>query len=147
MYNMKKLILTALLVPAIAQSQEPYCDYENNVKTFYENRIQSVSMVKKTVSPYIDDLRMCHISAKIKLNEEWHWADGKYAFNTDMSEEDACSRALHRAKEQVMREKSLEFITSSSDMMCKNTESIAVNYNTSGRMSCRKDYNGVYYCR
>ena len=64
-----------------------------------------------------------------------------------MSEEDACSRALHRAKEQVMREKSLEFITSSSDMMCKNTESIAVNYNNSGRMSCRKDYNGVYYCR
>ena len=104
-------------------------------------------MVKRTVTPYIDDLRMCHISAKIKLNEEWHWADGKYAFNTDMSEEDACSRALHKAKEQVMREKSLEFITSSSDMMCKNTESIAVNYNNSGRMSGRKEAYGVYYCR
>jgi len=146
---MKKIILTALLVPAIAQSQESYCDYENNVNTFYENRIQSVSMVKKSVKAYIDDLRLCHVSAKIKLKDEWHWADGEYAFNTDMSEEDACSRALYRAKEQVMRENSLEFITSNTDMMCKNTQTIAANYTVedTGRMSCRKDYNGVYYCR
>ena len=145
--NMKKIILAALIVPGIVQSQESYCDYENNVKTFYENKIQSVSMVKKTVRPYVDDLRICHVSAKIKMKGDWHWVDGEYAFNTDMTEEDACSRALHRAKEQVMRENSMEFITSSSDMVCKNTESVAVTYNDSGRMSCRKDAYGVYYCR
>jgi hypothetical protein len=150
---MKKIILLSAIFPAFVSSQESPCSYDLSVSSYYEARIQNVKQIKTTVTSHLSGLRMCHVSAKVTLSGKSHIVEGDYIFNTDMSEKDACSRALQNAKESILAEESPEYLMSNTDMSCSHQEFAAretVNTNIdriNGRMVCRKDINGTYYCR
>tara|TARA_Y100000593_G_scaffold95126_1_gene200262 strand:- start:3637 stop:4101 length:465 start_codon:yes stop_codon:yes gene_type:complete len=126
-------ILSLIALPAFADAP---CDYENNDKVVFQGKIQSTKLMKKRVFPYIDDTQKCIVNIRVKLEDKDKWIPsvGQYTFGPDMSQDDACEKAEHRAKVKVLKERVPFLLRSERKQKCTLTKP---------KSSCRFIYMNV----
>ena len=101
---------------------EAPCDYESKSKVVYEGKLESVQLIKKDITQYVEDTRKCTMSIKARVKGKWYPSKGSYIFGPDMSQMDACGLAENRAKVKVMREVIPETLKSEKNLKCTLTK-------------------------
>jgi len=115
------IALISLFATTSAFADAP-CDYSNNDKITFQGRIESVKVMKKSVFPYIDDTRKCIVNIRAKVKGKWYPSVGQYTFGPDMTENDACNNAEHRAKVKIMNDKVPILLKSEKNLKCSLTK-------------------------
>ena len=111
---MKKLIILCL-VPTLSFAAgvdypfENICDYDSNVVTTYKGEIEKYKVPSKKVFPYYKDTKQCLVTVQAKIKDKWYSTTANHVFTADMSENDACNRAINRAKENIQSITDLKF--------------------------------------
>ena len=69
---------------------------------------------------YAKGARQCFVSFRVQVDDEWYVASGDYVYGSKLSDDDGCSIAEERAKEDILRLVSPETVTGSKDLVCHN---------------------------
>ena len=109
---------TLLTTTALADAP---CDFESKSKVVYEGKLESVRLIKKDISPHVEDTRKCTMSIEARVKGKWYPSKASYIFGPDMSQMDACGLAENRAKIKVMREVIPETLTGEKNLKCNLT--------------------------
>jgi len=117
----KSLAFATILMTTSAYADAP-CNYTNNDKVTFQGQIESIKIMKRSVSPYIDDTRKCIVNIRAKIKDEWYPAVGEFTFSPDMTENDACNHAEHRAKVKVLNDKIPIILESEKNIKCSLTK-------------------------
>ena len=117
-----KILITFLciLLTTTALADAP-CDFESKSKVVYEGKLESVRLIKKDISPHVEDTRKCTMSIEARVKGKWYPSKASYIFGPDMSQMDACGLAENRAKIKVMREVIPETLTGEKNLKCNLT--------------------------
>ena len=124
MLTQKPKILTTFLCTLLATSAlatEAPCDYSSKSKVIYEGKLESVRLIKKVISPHVEDTRKCTMFIEARVKGKWYPSKASYIFGPDMSQMDACGLAENRAKVKVMREIIPETLTGEKNLKCSLT--------------------------
>ena len=118
-----KILITFLctLLTTTALADAP-CDFESKSKVVYEGKLESVRLIKKDISPHVEDTRKCTMSIEARVKGKWYPSKASYIFGPDMSQMDACGLAENRAKIKVMREVIPETLTGEKNLKCNLTK-------------------------
>ena len=109
---------TLLTTSALADAP---CNFDSKSKVIYEGKLESVRLIKKDISQYVEDTRKCSMSIEARVKGKWYPSKGSYIFGPDMSQMDACGLAENRAKVKVMREVIPETLTGEKNLKCSLT--------------------------
>ena len=112
-------LCTLLTTTALADAP---CDFESKSKVVYEGKLESVRLIKKDISPHVEDTRKCTMSIEARVKGKWYPSKASYIFGPDMSQMDACGLAENRAKIKVMREVIPETLTGEKNLKCNLTK-------------------------
>ena len=117
-----KILITFLctLLTTTALADAP-CDFESKSKVVYEGKLESVRLIKKDISPHVEDTRKCTMVIEARVKGKWYPSKASYIFGPDMSQMDACGLAENRAKIKVMREVIPETLTGEKNLKCNLT--------------------------
>ena len=117
-----KILITFLctLLTTTVLADAP-CDFESKSKVVYEGKLESVRLIKKDISPHVEDTRKCTMSIEARVKGKWYPSKASYIFGPDMSQMDACGLAENRAKVKVMREIIPETLTGEKNLKCSLT--------------------------
>jgi len=110
------------------------CNFDSKDSVIYEGTLESIRLIKKDVSPYVEDTRKCTMSIEARVQGKWYSSSASYIFGPDMSQMDACGLAENRAKVKVMRELIPETLKSEKNLKCDLTNV---------RKSCKVIYMNV----
>ena len=124
MLTQRPKILTTFLCTLLTTSAlatETPCDYTSKSKVIYEGKLESVRLIKKDISPHVEDTRKCTMSIEARVKGKWYPSKASYIFGPDMSQMDACGLAENRAKVKVMREIIPETLTGEKNLKCTLT--------------------------
>ena len=123
MLSTQNKILTTFLCTLLTTSAlaDAPCDFESKSKVVYEGKLESVRLIKKDISPHVEDTRKCTMSIEARVKGKWYPSKASYIFGPDMSQMDACGLAEHRAKIKVMREVIPETLTGEKNLKCNLT--------------------------
>ena len=103
----KKLSILCLLPTMVyAQDYVAYhpCDFKNQTISTYQGTIESLKIEKKEVFPYYGETKKCKVLIQGKIQGIWYFTSEDYIFNSDMSENEACDRAIDNAKDKLTAE-------------------------------------------
>ena len=109
---------TLLTTSALADAP---CNFDSKSKVVYEGKLESVRLIKKDISPHVEDTRKCTMSIEARVKGKWYPSKASYIFGPDMSQMDACGLAENRAKVKVMREVIPETLTGEKNLKCNLT--------------------------
>ena len=126
-------ILPLILFTTTVSAAAP-CDFDSKDSVIYEGTLESIRLIKKDVSPYVEDTRKCTMSIEARVQGKWYSSSASYIFGPDMSQMDACGLAENRAKVKVMRELIPETLKSEKNLKCDLTNV---------RKSCKVIYMNV----
>ena len=117
-----KILITFLctLLTTTVLADAP-CDFESKSKVVYEGKLESVRLIKKDISPHVEDTRKCTMSIEARVKGKWYPSKASYIFGPDMSQMYACGLAENRAKIKVMREVIPETLTGEKNLKCNLT--------------------------
>ena len=123
MLAQKSKILTTFLCTLLttAALADAPCNFDSKSKVIYEGKLESVRLIKKDISQYVEDTRKCSMSIEARVKGKWYPSKGSYIFGPDMSQMDACELAENRAKVKVMREVIPETLTGEKNLKCSLT--------------------------
>ena len=110
------------------------CNFDSKDSVIYEGTLESIRLIEKDVSPYVEDTRKCTMSIEARVKGKWYSSSASYVFGPDMSQMDACDLAENRAKVKVMRELIPETLKSEKNLKCDLTNV---------RKSCKVIYMNV----
>ena len=110
---------TLLTTSALADAP---CNFDSKSKVVYEGKLESVRLIKKDISPHVEDTRKCTMSIEARVKGKWYPSKASYIFGPDMSQMDACGLAENRAKVKVMREVIPETLTGEKNLKCTLTK-------------------------
>ena len=118
-----KILITFLctLLTTTALADAP-CNFNSKSKVVYEGKLESVRLIKKDISPHVEDTRKCTMSIEARVKGKWYPSKASYIFGPDMSQMDACGLAENRAKIKVMREVIPETLTGEKNLKCNLTK-------------------------
>ena len=119
-----KFLITFLctLLATTALATETPCEYTSKDKVVYEGKLESVRLIKKDISPHVEDTRKCTMSIEARVKGKWYPSKASYIFGPDMSQMDACGLAENRAKVKVMREVIPETLIGEKNLKCNLTK-------------------------
>ena len=126
-------ILPFILFTTTVSAAAP-CDFDSKDSVIYEGTLESIRLIEKDVSPYVEDTRKCTMSIEARVRGKWYSSIASYVFGPDMSQMDACGLAENRAKVKVMREVIPETLKSEKNLKCDLTNV---------RKSCKVIYMNV----
>ena len=126
-------ILPLILFTTTVSAAAP-CDFNSKDIVIYEGTLESIRLIEKNVSPYVEDTRKCTMSIEARVKGKWYSSSASYVFGPDMSQMDACGLAENRAKVKVMRELIPETLKSEKNLKCDLTNV---------RKSCKVIYMNV----
>ena len=124
MLSTQNKILTTFLSTLLTTSAlaDAPCDFDSKSKVVYEGKLESVRLIKKDISPHVEDTRKCTMSIEARVKGKWYPSKASYIFGPDMSQMDACGLAENRAKVKVMREVIPETLTGEKNLKCTLTK-------------------------
>jgi len=117
---MNKLItsITVLVfVPTIAFGS---CDVKDFTKSTVNGVVEQVRNIERNVYSLDRGVRVCSIGLEAKINGKWVDATDNYTFGPDMTENDACSMALDKAKLIAVKVSSPEKLNNTTTVNCGN---------------------------
>ena len=121
----KKLSILCLLPTMVyAQDYVAYhpCDFKNQTISTYQGTIESLKIEKKEVFPYYGETKKCKVLIQGKIQGIWYFTSEDYIFNSDMSENEACDRAIDNAKDKLTAEYIPESIETKKNLDCTLTK-------------------------
>jgi len=123
MLTQRLKILTTFLCTLLTTSAlaDAPCNFDSKSKVIYEGKLESVRLIKKDISPHVEDTRKCTMSIEARVKGKWYPSKASYIFGPDMSQMDACGLAENRAKVKVMREVIPETLTGEKNLKCSLT--------------------------
>ena len=123
MLTQRPKILTTFLCTLLTTSAlaDAPCNFDSKSKVIYEGKLESVRLIKKDISPHVEDTRKCTMSIEARVKGKWYPSKASYIFGPDMSQMDACGLAENRAKVKVMREVIPETLTGEKNLKCSLT--------------------------
>ena len=124
MLTQRPKVLTTFLCTLLTTSAlatETPCDYTSKSKVIYEGKLETVRLIKKDISPYVEDTRKCTMSIEARVKGKWYPSKASYIFGPDMSQMDAWGLAENRAKVKVMREVIPETLKGEKNLKCSLT--------------------------
>ncbi len=96
------------------------CLYKRDVSTVHTKTLETTKIDRKRIIPLPDHgAKKCVISMRGMIDGEWHHGNASFVFDSSMSEDEACDRAIGRAKEKIYRNASPEVFSSKVEMDCK----------------------------
>ena len=113
-------ILPFILLTTTVNAAAP-CNFDSKDSVIYEGTLESIRLIEKDVSPYVEDTRKCTMSIEARVKGKWYSSGASYIFGPDMSQMDACDLAENRAKVKVMRELIPETLKSEKNLKCDLT--------------------------
>ena len=116
-----KIITTLCTLLTTSALADAPCNFDSKSKVIYEGKLESVRLIKKDISQYVEDTRKCSMSIEARVKGKWYPSKGSYIFGPDMSQMDACGLAENRAKVKVMREIIPETLKSEKNLKCTLT--------------------------
>jgi len=116
-----KIITTLCTLLTTSALADAPCNFDSKSKVIYEGKLESVRLIKKDISQYVEDTRKCSMSIEARVKGKWYPSKGSYIFGPDMSQMDACGLAENRAKVKVMREVIPETLTGEKNLKCSLT--------------------------
>ena len=116
-----KIITTLCTLLTTSALADAPCNFDSKSKVIYEGKLESVRLIKKDISQYVEDTRKCSMSIEARVKGKWYPSKGSYIFGPDMSQMDACGLAENRAKVKVMREGIPETLTGEKNLKCSLT--------------------------
>ena len=116
-----KIITTLCTLLTTSALADAPCNFDSKSKVIYEGKLESVRLIKKDISQYVEDTRKCSMSIEARVKGKWYPSKGSYIFGPDMSQMDACGLAENRAKVKVMREVIPETLTGEKNLKCTLT--------------------------
>tara|TARA_B100000214_G_scaffold19019_1_gene12743 strand:+ start:384 stop:842 length:459 start_codon:yes stop_codon:yes gene_type:complete len=121
----KKLSILCLL-PTMVYTQDYVayhpCDFKNQTISTYQGTIESLKIEKKEVFPYYGETKKCKVLIQGKIQGIWYFTSEDYIFNSDMSENEACDRAIDNAKNKLTAEYIPESIETKKNLDCTLTK-------------------------
>ena len=124
MLTQRPKILTTFLCTLLTTSAlaDAPCNFDSKSKVIYEGKLEAVRLIKKDISPHVEDTRKCTMSIEARVKGKWYPSKGSYIFGPDMSQMDACGLAENRAKVKVMREVIPETLIGEKNLKCNLTK-------------------------
>ena len=95
------------------------CKFAEQTNLEYQHNIQSIEDYQKHTTDYAKGARQCTVSFRVKVDDEWYVATGDYVYGSRLSDDNGCSIAEERAKEDILRLVSPEVVTGSKDLVCR----------------------------
>ena len=117
-----KIITTLCTLLTTSALADAPCNFDSKSKVIYEGKLESVRLIKKDISQYVEDTRKCSMSIEARVKGKWYPSKGSYIFGPDMSQMDACGLAENRAKVKVMREIIPETLKGEKNLKCNLTK-------------------------
>ena len=121
----KKLSILCLL-PTMVYTQDYVayhpCDFKNQTISTYQGTIESLKIEKKEVFPYYGETKKCKVLIQGKIQGIWYYTSEDYIFNSDMSENEACDKAIDNAKNKLTAEYIPESIETKKNLDCTLTK-------------------------
>ena len=117
-----KIITTLCTLLTTSALADAPCNFDSKSKVIYEGKLESVRLIKKDISQYVEDTRKCSMSIEARVKGKWYPSKGSYIFGPDMSQMDACGLAENRAKVKVMREIIPETLKGEKNLKCSLTK-------------------------
>ena len=96
------------------------CKFAEQTNLEYQHKIQSIEDYQKQTMDYAKGARQCFVSFRVQVDDEWYITSGDYVYGSKLSDDDGCSIAEERAKEDILRLVSPEIVTGSKDLVCHN---------------------------
>jgi hypothetical protein len=103
-----------LLIPTVAYGE---CNYDRDVSSVHVKKIEQTNIEKRKVIDF-HGAKKCLIIIRSKVDGEWHRGMSSFVFDTSMAEDEACDRAITRAKDSIYRRVSPEMFSSTTSMKC-----------------------------
>jgi hypothetical protein len=110
-------VAATLIVPIMVQGAAK-CRIETKTISKIEGKISGVRNLKTRTEQHLDKYRICIADLEAKINDNWTAVQSTYLYGPDMTENEACERAIASAKLEVLRTKAIEDLTSSQLMEC-----------------------------
>ena len=99
------------------------CEFKEQSDLSYLLEIQSIEDYQEHTTDYAKGARQCTVSFRVKVDNDWYVASGDYVYGSKLSDDDGCSVAEERAKQDILRVVSPEVVTGSKDLVCYNNVS------------------------
>ena len=104
------------------------CEFQEQTNLSFEHKIQSIEDYQSHTTDYAKGARQCTVSFRVKVDNDWYVASGDYVYGSKLSDDDGCSVAEERAKQDILRVVSPEVVTGSKDLVCHNNVSTKKDY-------------------
>ena len=97
------------------------CEFEEQTDLTYQHKIESIEDYQKQTVDFAEGARKCIVSFRVKVDNEWYIANGDYVYGSKLSDDDGCSVAEERAKQDILRLVSPETVVGSKELVCTNS--------------------------
>ena len=99
------------------------CEFKEQSDLSYQLEIESIEDYQEHTTDFAKGARQCTVSFRVKVDGQWFIASGDYVYGSKLSDDDGCSVAEERAKQDILRVVSPEVVTGSKDLVCHNNVS------------------------
>ena len=114
---MKKL-LWLILAPISVMASE--CVLQDRTVSRSTVTIAERSKITPVVVPSINNNRKCMVTFSVRINNEWHSAFGEHEWAGDRPREEACTRAIKNAEDEVRERVGRTQSVSEKTMVCSD---------------------------
>jgi hypothetical protein len=114
---MKRLLALAL-IPATVLASE--CVLQERTVSRNSVTIAERSKITPVVVPGVNNNRKCLVTFSVRINNEWHSAHGEHEWAGDRPREEACTRAIKNAEDDVRERVGRTQSISEKTMVCSD---------------------------
>ena len=100
---------------------EADCKYIDKTVAKTTGIIESTRNFRRETAVYAEEKRVCAVKIDVKIDEKWHKTKGFYIFGPNMAENEACDKALNKAKVSALQQHAPEEIDSETEYVCNET--------------------------
>lgn len=106
----------ALISFSPASSQD--CKIISTIQSSMQGVIQTSQDIKTTTYSHFENFRKCEVTLQVKIGGRWYNARGEYIYPPEVSEKNACNKAVDKAKKTTVQLVSSEKLISKEIMKC-----------------------------
>ena len=67
-----KIITTLCTLLTTSALADAPCNFDSKSKVIYEGKLESVRLIKKDISQYVEDTRKCSMSIEARVKDNWY---------------------------------------------------------------------------
>lgn len=105
MKNLLAVVTVLALSMSYTNASDAECEYQSNVKSAYEQKVDKVDIINRRVVKYPieGNFRQCILKLRMTIGGSTHPLTESYVFGPDMTENQACELAVFKGVETIQR--------------------------------------------